>query len=94
MLHRIKHAVLASKFCMTCRFGIDMQRILYAQLLPASQDDPSILLHLWGLHDVTIPLWQRIILQLMLPVLVKFVSQVRSRNSSTVIIWFPFHPLR
>jgi len=61
----------------TCRFGVDIQRMVYAHMLPAGKDDPVMLLHLWGCNDETLPLWQRIALRLLLPVLVKFVSQVR-----------------
>lgn len=53
-----------------------MQRMLYAHLLPASKEDPSMILHLWGLNDETLPLWQRLALRSLVPVLVKFVSQV------------------
>lgn len=63
-------------FLDTCRFGVDIQRMVYAQLLPAGKNDPVMLLHLWGFNDDTLPLWQRIALRLLLPVLVKFVSQV------------------
>eukprot|EP00892_Ulva_mutabilis_P000124 jgi/Ulvmu1/10111/UM006_0061.1 len=57
------------------KFGVDIQRMIYGQMLPLSKDDPSSLLHAWGVNDDTLPLWQRIMLRLMFPVLVKFMGQ-------------------
>lgn len=35
-----------------------------------------MILHIWGCYDESLPLWQRIALRLLLPVMIKFVSQV------------------
>jgi len=51
-------------------FFVDVRRIVYSTVLPY----PSLALELWGVHDARIPSWQKVLLRLFQPVVIRFMK--------------------
>jgi hypothetical protein len=58
------------------RLGVYIQAILYSHYIPAAATDPEMFLQVWGIAEEGVPVWQKQLATLMLPILLKFISKV------------------